>query len=196
MTGSFGLTPMTHERAVLELDDGSRITYRDVRRFEPGSSSRMPSSRRTSRRRTAPSRSVRTSLQIGWAIGSPSAALRSKPFFSIKGSSPVSGTYADEALLARASTRSGPPTVSRRGDRECSSGDSRRFARRDRSSGLDVRDYATPDGEVGSMQDEFRVYGRDGKPCPRCHHDRKGACRRPRTWFCPRCQPLPPAPAR
>ena len=33
MTGSFGFAPVSHERAVLELDDGSRLAYRDVRRF-------------------------------------------------------------------------------------------------------------------------------------------------------------------
>ncbi|MGH3066432.1 MAG: DNA-formamidopyrimidine glycosylase family protein, partial [Gaiellaceae bacterium] len=33
MTGSFGFKPTTHERAVLELDDGSRLAYRDIRRF-------------------------------------------------------------------------------------------------------------------------------------------------------------------
>jgi ribosomal protein L37AE/L43A len=41
------------------------------------------------------------------------------------------------------------------------------------------------------MQDEFRVYGRDGEPCPRCgttiSKTRVGGRG---TWFCPRCQPL------
>src|SRR4029078_8490791 len=33
MTGGFRYGPASHERAVLELDDGTRIAYRDVRRF-------------------------------------------------------------------------------------------------------------------------------------------------------------------
>ena len=33
MTGSFGFAPVSHERAVIELDDGGRLGYRDVRRF-------------------------------------------------------------------------------------------------------------------------------------------------------------------
>jgi formamidopyrimidine-DNA glycosylase len=33
MTGSFRYAPSSHERAVLELDDGTRIAYRDLRRF-------------------------------------------------------------------------------------------------------------------------------------------------------------------
>ena len=55
--------------------------------------------------------------------------------------------------------------------------------------GATLRDYALPDGETGSMQNEFRVYGREGKPCERCG----GAIAKARiagrgTWFCPRCQ--------
>jgi formamidopyrimidine-DNA glycosylase len=33
MTGSFRYEPASHERAVLELDEGARIAYRDLRRF-------------------------------------------------------------------------------------------------------------------------------------------------------------------
>ena len=33
MTGSFGFVPVSHERAIIELDDGTRLAYRDVRRF-------------------------------------------------------------------------------------------------------------------------------------------------------------------
>ena len=57
--------------------------------------------------------------------------------------------------------------------------------------GSTLRDYAAPDGASGSMQDEFRVYGRDGEPCRRCgttiSKTRVGGRG---TWFCPRCQPL------
>ena len=44
MTGDFRFEPASHERAVLELSDGARVAYRDVRRFgtwqlfEPGES--------------------------------------------------------------------------------------------------------------------------------------------------------------
>src|SRR3954451_1411313 len=33
MTGSFRYEPASHERAIFELDDGTRIAYRDLRRF-------------------------------------------------------------------------------------------------------------------------------------------------------------------
>ena len=56
--------------------------------------------------------------------------------------------------------------------------------------GASLRDYSTPDGSRGRMQEEFRVYGRDGQPCPRC----RAAIAKTRvggrgTWYCPRCQP-------
>ena len=42
------------------------------------------------------------------------------------------------------------------------------------------------------MQDEFRVYGRDGQPCPRCRTTiTKTRVGGRGTWFCPRCQPEP-----
>jgi formamidopyrimidine-DNA glycosylase len=34
--------------------------------------------------------------------------------------------------------------------------------------GATLRDYRDPTGSTGTMQEEFRVYGRRGKPCPRC----------------------------
>ena len=34
--------------------------------------------------------------------------------------------------------------------------------------GATLRDYRQPDGEPGSMQTEFKVYGRAGEPCDRC----------------------------
>ena len=34
--------------------------------------------------------------------------------------------------------------------------------------GSTLRDYALPDGAYGTMQDEFRAYGRGGEPCDRC----------------------------
>jgi formamidopyrimidine-DNA glycosylase len=63
--------------------------------------------------------------------------------------------------------------------------------------GSTLRDYATPEGSTGSMQDEFRVYGRDGDPCPRCRTPiAKTRVGGRGTWFCPRCQPLASASTR
>jgi formamidopyrimidine-DNA glycosylase len=56
--------------------------------------------------------------------------------------------------------------------------------------GASLRDYATPDGSNGSMQEEFRVYGREGEPCDRCGSEiAKTRVAGRGTWFCSRCQP-------
>jgi formamidopyrimidine-DNA glycosylase len=57
--------------------------------------------------------------------------------------------------------------------------------------GASLRDYSTPDGRRGRMQDEFRVYGRAGEPCSRCGTpiDKIRAGGRG-TWYCPFCQRL------
>ena len=55
--------------------------------------------------------------------------------------------------------------------------------------GATLRDYRTPEGSAGRMQDEFKVYGRTAEPCPRCgapiEKTRLGGRG---TWFCPACQ--------
>jgi formamidopyrimidine-DNA glycosylase len=56
--------------------------------------------------------------------------------------------------------------------------------------GSTLTDYRTPEGAPGSMQEEFRVYGRDGQPCPRCRAPiAKTRVGGRGTWYCPRCQP-------
>ena len=52
--------------------------------------------------------------------------------------------------------------------------------------GADLGDGAYPQG---SMQDEFRVYGRTGEPCPRCHAPiEKTRVSGRGTHYCPVCQ--------
>jgi formamidopyrimidine-DNA glycosylase len=55
--------------------------------------------------------------------------------------------------------------------------------------GSTLRDYRAPSGEAGSMQDEFKAYGRLGEPCERCGTPIERIVVGGRgTWFCPRCQ--------
>jgi formamidopyrimidine-DNA glycosylase len=192
MTGGFGFAPTSHERAVLELDDGSRLVYRDVRRFgtwlvledgdlDPylaGKNGPEPlGSRFTSTwldaqlaRRRAPLKAVLLDQRVVAGLGN---------------------IYADEALWrARVSPL--------RPANELTPDEVGRVHRAIRAAlragiarqGSTLRDYATPDGAAGSMQDEFRVYGRDGQPCSRCGTPiAKARVGGRGTWFCPRCQP-------
>jgi formamidopyrimidine-DNA glycosylase len=52
--------------------------------------------------------------------------------------------------------------------------------------------YRTPEGNPGSYQDQFRVYGRDGKACRACGATIARLVVGQRgTHVCPRCQPRP-----
>jgi len=58
--------------------------------------------------------------------------------------------------------------------------------------GSSIRNYVGGSGLKGGYQDEFRVYGRTGKPCPRCRTpiERIRLAGRS-THFCPNCQRTP-----
>jgi len=50
--------------------------------------------------------------------------------------------------------------------------------------------YVTPEGEPGAFQEEFRVYGRAGLPCPTCGRAvRRIVVGQRGTHLCTRCQP-------
>jgi len=60
-----------------------------------------------------------------------------------------------------------------------------------RAGGSSLRDHRRTNGELGLFQHNFRVYDREGKPCPT--HGCKGTIRRivqggRATFFCPVCQ--------
>jgi formamidopyrimidine-DNA glycosylase len=194
MTGSLrrdGGEDDRHLRALLELDDGSTLAYRDLRRFgtwqlleagelEPYLDARLgpeplapgfgaAALRRRLAGRRAPVKSALLDQRTVAGVGN---------------------IYADEALwrarihpLSEAGGLSG---------RELGA-----LARGIRSAlelglarqGSTLRDYALPDGRSGSMQNEFKVYGRLGEPCDRCgtpiERIRVGGRG---TWYCPQCQ--------
>jgi formamidopyrimidine-DNA glycosylase len=193
MTGGFHWQSVSNERAVLELDDGTRVVYRDVRRFgtwlvlegaelEPYLAAKNGPEplgpRFTARwlseqlaRRRAPLKAVLLDQRVVAGLGN---------------------IYADEALW-RARVNPLRPA------NEISKDEAGRLARAIRAAlrtgierqGSTLSDYRTPEGASGSMQDEFRVYGRDGEPCPRCRTTiTKTRVGGRGTWFCPRCQPL------
>lgn len=55
--------------------------------------------------------------------------------------------------------------------------------------GTTLRDFQHEDGKPGYFQQELQVYGREGKPCPRCSTPLKALQIGQRTSsYCPRCQ--------
>ncbi len=54
--------------------------------------------------------------------------------------------------------------------------------------------YRTPEGQPGSYQHQFQVYGRAGRPCPACGAAiRRTVVAQRGTHLCPRCQRAPRA---
>jgi formamidopyrimidine-DNA glycosylase len=102
----------------------------------------------------------------------------------------VGNIYADEALFL-AGVR--PTRQSRRVTLE----DCRRLVaalkrvlrRSIAAGGTTISDYIRPDGQDGGYQEERRVYGRDGEPCPRCQTPiRRRVLGQRSAHYCPRCQ--------
>ena len=92
MTGSFGFAPVSHERAVVQLDDGSRLAYRDVRRFGTWLVLDGAELEPYLATKNGPSPSAGGSRRPGSSSSSPAARHRSRPCSSTSGSSPASGT--------------------------------------------------------------------------------------------------------
>jgi formamidopyrimidine-DNA glycosylase len=57
------------------------------------------------------------------------------------------------------------------------------------SGGSTLRDHVAPSGEIGYFQHNFKVYGREGAPCPTCGQPIRRLVQSGRsTFFCSRCQ--------
>jgi formamidopyrimidine-DNA glycosylase len=57
------------------------------------------------------------------------------------------------------------------------------------AGGSSLRDYVQPNGELGYFSSEWRVYGREGKACPRCAAPiRRRTDSGRSTFYCPKCQ--------
>ena len=184
-----------HRRAVLILDNGADVVYRDIRRFgtwellEPADVPAYLGSR-LGPEPLAGLTASRLAERLAGRRSPLKAALLDQR--TVAG---LGNIYADEALWY---ARIHP--LRRAG--ELDADEVRRVHRAVRRAlrlgierqGASLRDYALPDGASGRMQDEFRAYGREGEPCDRCRTPiakiRVGGRG---TWFCPRCQRAPGA---
>jgi formamidopyrimidine-DNA glycosylase len=192
--GSLGDDP--HRRAVVRLDDGSDVAYRDVRRFgtwlllEPGEAEPYLGARVGGE----PLDALFTAARLGERLAGRRTSLKAA-LLDQRTLAGMGNIYADEALWR---ARLNPLRPAAGLDRA----ELRRLHRGIRAAlehglarqGSTLRDYRLPDGTGGSMQDEFRVYGRRDEPCDRCGTPiaRTQVAGRT-TWFCPACQPEHPA---
>jgi formamidopyrimidine-DNA glycosylase len=183
-----------HVRAVVKLDDGSDVVYRDVRRFgtwdllEPGDLDAYFATRRLGRE---PLERGFTAKSLGEALAGRRAPVKAA-LLDQRAVAGVGNIYADEALwYARIHPLTpaghlGEPDVANLRD-----GIRKALRLGIRRQGATLRDYRRSDGGEGQMQNEFRVYGREGEPCERCGTPiAKTRAGGRGTWYCPTCQPL------
>lgn len=187
-----------HRRAVVTLDDGTDVAYRDVRRFgtwlllEPGEADPYLGARVGDE----PLDTLFTAARLGERLAGRRTSLKAA-LLDQRTLAGMGNIYADEALWR---ARLNPLRPAAGLDRA----ELRRLHRGIRAAlehglarqGSTLRDYRLPDGSGGSMQDEFRVYGRRDEPCDRCGTPiaRTRVAGRT-TWYCPTCQPEEPVQA-
>jgi formamidopyrimidine-DNA glycosylase len=196
--GAAALAADPYSRAVVSLDDGSDVVYRDVRRFgtwlvaEPGElepylDERIggePLARGFTARRLADRLRHRR-------VAIKSALLDQRTFAG------MGNIYTDEALWRARLHPLRPANTLAAEDVE---GLTRAVKAALRAGiarqGATLRDYSTPDGRRGRMQHALKVYGRSGEPCERCGTPiEKIRISGRGTWYCPTCQQLEPGQA-
>lgn len=181
-----------YRRAVVKLDDGSDVMYRDVRRFgtwlllEPGELEPYLGRRLGAEPFSSDFTPKRFAARLANRRAPIKAALLDQRTLAGMGN-----IYVDEALWRarihplKPAGELAPTEITRL----------RAAVRRALEAGIarqgaSLRDYAKPDGSRGRMQEEFKAYGRGGEPCDRCGTPiEKIRVAGRGTWYCPNCQP-------
>jgi len=197
MTGSLIYVPGgvtghdPHRRAVVTLDNESDVVYRDVRRFgtwlvlEPDEVEPYLAARLGSEPLERPFTARVLAARLAGRRAPVKAAILDQR--TVAG---LGNIYADEALWrARIHPLRPAGSLTEPEVRRLHRGIRRALEAGIARQGATLRDYRRPDGRPGSMQKEFKVYGRDGEPCPRCRTTiAKTRAGGRGTWFCPGCQ--------
>jgi formamidopyrimidine-DNA glycosylase len=182
-----------HRRAVVRLDDGSDVVYRDVRRFgtwllvephelEPYLGDRVGHE---------PLERSFTTKRLAEALAGRRTPIKSA-ILDQRRLAGVGNIYADEALWRARIHPQRPAGELEPVEHKALHGGIRAALKAGiERQGATLRDYRTPDGGSGAMQHEFKVYGREGEPCDRCGTpiEKIRAAGRG-TWYCPNCQRL------
>ena len=188
--GGFAADP--YRRAVVRLDDGSDVAYRDVRRFgtwtllEPGEAENYLAQRRLG---LEPLERGFTASSLERVLAGRRAPIKAA-LLDQRAAAGIGNIYADEALWrARIHPLSPAASLTKRELSALRKGIRDALAMGIARQGASLRDYREPGGRRGRMQDDFRVYGRAGEPCHRCGTpiEKIRAAGRG-TWYCPSCQ--------
>jgi formamidopyrimidine-DNA glycosylase len=181
-----------HRRAVVKLDDGSDVAYRDVRRFgtwlllEPGEAEPYLAAKVGEE----PLDVLFTAARLGEALAGRRTGLKGA-LLDQRTLAGLGNIYVDEALWrARLHPLRLAGALDRNEIRRLHAAIRKALEHGIARQGSTLRDYRLPDGASGGMQDEFKAYGREGEPCDRCGTPLvKTRVAGRGTYFCPACQP-------
>jgi formamidopyrimidine-DNA glycosylase len=178
-------------RARIELDDGSVVWFTDARRFGQGvvlEAGEIDAffAERLGIEPLSPDLTAEALCRLARGRRAPL-----KSFLLAQGGiAGIGNIYADEALH-RAELHPLSPAGSLRPE-DCErlrEGIVEALEEGLRNGGASVDDYRDARGERGTMQEEFLVHTREGKPCPRCGEEiRRVVVAGRSTYFCPACQ--------
>ena len=205
MTGRLHWRPPGEEgeerflRARFDLDDGSTLTFGDMRRFGrawivPGGPGGRPrgllgrSASASSRSRRGSPRGCSRACSPG-RRGPIKAVLLNQALVAGLGN-----MYVDEALFQARIHPRAPGGVARRGTRSaaCTAPSATAWRAAVEAGGASIDCYRDSLGERGTMQDLLRVHLHQGDPCPRCRTTIvKTRVAQRGTYWCPHCQPEP-----
>jgi formamidopyrimidine-DNA glycosylase len=184
--------PAKHDHLILDLDDGGRVTFNDVRRF--GSVDLWPTAELGTHRLLA----GLGPEPLGNAFSGGHLAERLAGRVT-----PVKAVLLDQRVVAglgniyvcEALWRAGIAPL--RLARDVTGAEAETLAAAVRAvlveaiaaGGSSLRDYRQADGELGYFQHAFAVYDREGAPCPRCGATILRTVQSGRSSFwCPGCQ--------
>jgi formamidopyrimidine-DNA glycosylase len=182
--------PRGHVHAVWTLNDGSRLIFRDPRRFGGLTAfATLDQLRRMRWSELGPDASRITGAKLRSRAGESKRAIKAA-LLDQAVLAGVGNIYADESLFRAGIRPSRRADRLVRGEYETLAGAIRRtLARAIRDGGSTIRDYANGAGAAGRAQLTHAVYGRAGGACLVCG----GALRATRiaqraTVYCPQCQ--------
>src|ERR671914_847220 len=184
-----------HLRVVMDLDDGKRLLFVDVRRFGTGDvllGSDALAEFFASRLGVEPLSSDFTAEALR-ALAKGRRAPVKAFLLTQERIAGVGNIYADEALWRARIHPLRPVGSLKRAQIEVL----RDAVVETLNAGIDAKgasidDFRHTDGALGSFQDRFLVYSREGEPCPRCGKPiRKLRAAGRGTYLCPNCQRRP-----
>ncbi len=184
---SADVQPGKHTRLIMELDDGSRIFFDDARKF-------------------GYARALSHDEIAAWpfwnSLGPEPLEISREAFADrLHGAGPVKGRLLDQKNIAGIGNIYADESLFRAGIAPYA-----RFVGKERlgilhdelvkvlnqairECGSSIRDYRTANGDAGTFQNSFAVYGRGGEPCPKCGRPLTKARVASRTTvFCEHCQ--------